>query len=98
MSYPSPKKAKEAVDSITLPNGQTVTADPELGRHDKLMISVLWVRFTDFGRVAESSKPVRELRSSKTTTIEEEPRGLGLVIDGRILVPWSNISWVEYAP
>jgi hypothetical protein len=90
VSYPSPKQAKERVNNepgtiVVLP---AAPAAP----------SVLWVRFTDFGRVAESSKPVRELRSSKTTTIEEEPRGLGLVIDGHVLVPWSNISWVEYAP
>lgn len=51
------------------------------------------VKFVDHGRTGGDIRPVREL-SYAQASFSEGPRGV--LIDGRILVPWSNIRWIEY--
>lgn len=52
------------------------------------------VKFVDHGVTStERNKPIREI-SSKQGLLTEDERGIW--IDGMILVPWSNIRWVEY--
>ena len=51
------------------------------------------VKFADHARAGGRSQPVRELESNQALLAQHE---LGVMIDGRVLVPWSNIRWIEY--
>ncbi len=53
------------------------------------------VKFADIGRLGSDPKPIREV-SIKQALLTEDDRDRGIWIDGVILVPWSNIRWVEY--
>jgi hypothetical protein len=64
--------------------------------------AVVFIRFADHGRIGAANTSIREVRAGRPhpaaapVTLEEEERGLGIWVDGRILVPWSNLLWVEY--
>lgn len=51
------------------------------------------VKFAFFARTGSDAKPVRELNESQAILTDHQR---GVMVDGRILVPWSNIYWVEY--
>ena len=51
------------------------------------------VKFAFFARTGGDAKPVRELSESQALLTDDSR---GVMVDGRILVPWANIYWVEY--
>jgi hypothetical protein len=54
------------------------------------------VKFVDHAVTGSArNKPLREVSQSQALLTEDE-RDRGIWIDGQILVPWSNIRWVEY--
>jgi hypothetical protein len=51
------------------------------------------VKFRDHARTGSDRKPVREIAANQALLVQTD---LGVMIDGRIFVPWSNIYWLEY--
>lgn len=51
------------------------------------------VKFCDHARTGTEKRPIREVHCGQAL-LSDDPRGV--MIDGRILVPWSNIWWIEY--
>jgi hypothetical protein len=67
--------------------------------------SIVAIRFSDHGRTGRVNTAVRELHQGKPDAglqnhhakLDEDPEQRGVWIDERILVPWSNLLWVEYS-
>lgn len=59
---------------------------------------VIEVKFTEYGRTGKSqSSTIRAVRVAAGNTLDEDPHHRGIWIDGKVLVPWANIVWAEYA-
>ena len=64
---------------------------------------IVSVRFVEHARTGHKNQATRELKARgksaehpKGVTLDEDGQGRGIWIDERILVPWSNLLWVEY--
>lgn len=60
------------------------------------------IKFKEFGRTGESEAVVRSLSSVqrgavKAVQLDEDPAQRGVWVDECILVPWSNLLWVDYS-
>jgi hypothetical protein len=91
MAKPSPY-SKAAVAEKLAQNGAN---EPPVLPPVRSVPMIARIVFADHGRTGVAAKPIREVNSAQALLSEDE-RDRGVWVDGKILVPWANVRWVEY--